>query len=396
MNIYTPIAYLVASAFLLAFAATPLLAPADSSWHGQSARTSTIDGLRGFLALGVFFHHALIYHRFLRDGVWTVPPNPLYAQLGGGAVILFFMVTGFLFWGKAIDCAGRLPWLKLYAGRIFRIGPLYYMAILAMVVIVFAAQGLALLEPLKSVCGELFRLAIFRPVLVLDGYQKPTLILAGVTWTLQFEWLFYVAILPISAFFARGRRMQWWYTTVGLLLSFGYVLAKPGIPAASMVAFFSGMLSATIRSRGYCIASSSAKDRVASLFVVIFFLALAQLPVSYAAAPLFFLFLIFALIGSGATIFGLLELRSSRRLGEISYGIYLLQGLVLYFFSRSMELRKLAFDSSASYWVVMALLAAALILVALGAHLLVEKPGIALGRRFSTLLDRRAVVRQAP
>ena len=396
MSLYTPLAYLLASALLLAFAATPLLRPADSSWHGQSARTSTIDGLRGFLALGVFFHHALIYHRFLQDGVWTVPPATLYAQLGGGAVILFFMVTGFLFWGKAVDCEGRLPWIKLYVGRIFRIGPLYYVAILAMIVLVFAKQGFTLLEPLNEVGKELFHLAVFRPVLTLDAYKKPTLILAGVTWTLQFEWLFYVAVLPISAIFARRRRTQWLYAIGGLLLSFGYVIARPGIPASSMVAFFSGMLCATIRSRGYCIAASGTSDRLASLLVVVLLVGLAQLPASYAALPLFILFLTFALISSGATIFGLLELRSSRRLGEISYGIYLLQGLVLYFFSRSLGLRSLAFHSSASYWVVMAALAAILVLVALGAHLLVEKPGIALGRRFSALLEKGAFSRLMP
>lgn len=37
---------------------------------------------------------------------------------------------------------------------------------------------------------------------------------------------------------------------------------------------------------------------------------------------------LFHLLTSGATLFGLIELRAARRLGNISYGIYLLQGLV--------------------------------------------------------------------
>jgi len=49
----------------------------------------------------------------------------------------------------------------------------------------------------------------------------------------------------------------------------------------------------------------------------------------YDVAPELLLGAGFLLIVSGATLFGLLLTRPARRLGDISYGIYLLQGPVL-------------------------------------------------------------------
>lgn len=62
MDIYSPFGFFAVLALLLIFIRLPIFASADSSWHEQGMRTTTIDGLRGFLALGVFFHHALIYY----------------------------------------------------------------------------------------------------------------------------------------------------------------------------------------------------------------------------------------------------------------------------------------------------------------------------------------------
>lgn len=88
-TVYTPIGYFVVSTILLSLASSPFFRAADASWHVQTNRASTIDGLRGFLALAVFFHHATIYHRFLTDGVWAVPPSAFYTELGQAAVVVF-------------------------------------------------------------------------------------------------------------------------------------------------------------------------------------------------------------------------------------------------------------------------------------------------------------------
>src|ERR1700751_2012325 len=61
-----------------------------------------LESLRGLLAVSVFFSHAVVTYFYFQKGVWTSPPIPFYAFLGPGSVILFFFLSGFLFWSKCI------------------------------------------------------------------------------------------------------------------------------------------------------------------------------------------------------------------------------------------------------------------------------------------------------
>ena len=117
--------YFACTAFLLIICGSPLFKAADVPPNPGRARISTLDGLRGFLALGVFFHHAAIYHEYLLDQQWRLPPSRFYSLLGQVGVAMFFMITGYLFWSRVVTERGRLDWLQLYIGRVFRIGPLY-------------------------------------------------------------------------------------------------------------------------------------------------------------------------------------------------------------------------------------------------------------------------------
>ena len=60
---------------LLALVATPVFRTADSPPIPTDNRIETLDGLRGFLALSVFFHHAAVYQQYLRYHVWCLPPQ---------------------------------------------------------------------------------------------------------------------------------------------------------------------------------------------------------------------------------------------------------------------------------------------------------------------------------
>ena len=88
----------------------------------------------------------------------------------------------------------------------------------------------------------------------------------------------------------------------------------------------------------------------------------------------------FYLITSGCTVFTLLVSRPARRLGNVSYGIYLLQGLVLAAVFRPAPLRDAAIAHPAYHWTLALLAAVLLVAVATAAHVGIERPGIALGR----------------
>jgi peptidoglycan/LPS O-acetylase OafA/YrhL len=98
---------LLCMAIILGIAATPLFKMADSPPNPyaegpHAERVTSLDGLRGFLAFGVFFHHAVITYFYLANGRWDTPPSRFYTLAGHIGVDMFFMITGYLFWSRLI------------------------------------------------------------------------------------------------------------------------------------------------------------------------------------------------------------------------------------------------------------------------------------------------------
>ena len=391
-NIYSPIPYFAIIIFIILFARTPLFSATDTVWHEKNLRTSTIDGLRGFLAISVFFHHAAITYHYLLTNSWELPPSVFYTQLGQASVSLFFMITGYLFWGKAIRAQGRLPWKNLYIGRLFRIGPLYYLATICMLFIVAADSNFTFHQPFIKIIKEtwdLLLLGFFYPGEI-NGYQNPGLILAGVTWTLRYEWLFYLFLLPVAAIFARLSGRHIWFSILGYLFCLTIVFlahathqSHGSTSLAAMADFFAGMATASIQHKySFNIKRNS---YIQSLVVGLLALSLLYFQTAFAFFPIIILTLIFFLVSSGCSFFGLLNARSPRRLGEISYGIYILQGIALYLAFNYAPFRQFALESVLHYWIVTALAGIALVSMALLAHITLEMPGIKIGRYFIKL-----------
>ena len=391
MDFYSAWPFFVCIAALLVLASTPVFAAADAP--GSQGRLATLDGLRGFLALAVVFHHAAIYRGFLMHGRWEMPPSHFYVQLGPFGVAMFFMVTGYLFWSQLIQKDGRPDWLRLYVGRVFRIGPLYLAAIAAMLAVVMVGTGFRLnVRPaqLASQVGAWSMLG-FLPGPDVNGYPVTGLLLAGVTWTLRYEWLFYLG-LPAAALAARCCRTHLAPVLIGLAACFLIMVLQPGSPALTQKAafaalFLSGMACASLHKHGLAAPLPAA---VSSALVLALVAASFWFPAIYAAGPILLLGGAFYLITSGCTVFGLLASVPARRLGDISYGIYLLQGLALAAVLRPGPMRAAALASPAGHWLLVMLGTAVLVLVALAAHVAIERPGIALGKAAAAALRRRA------
>ena len=90
--------YFILVAAVVGMAAAPLFRFIDTAPNAQ-ARYTTIDGLRGFLALSVLIFHLVVTHEFIETGRWDLPRSRFHALLGPIGVSLFFMITGLLFWG---------------------------------------------------------------------------------------------------------------------------------------------------------------------------------------------------------------------------------------------------------------------------------------------------------
>jgi len=168
----------------------------------DQSRYPTIDGLRGFLAFFVFLHHAAYWLLYSGSGEWIKPRTKFYTNLGPLGVSLFFMITAFLFIGKILDepCNTRESWYRTYRSRIYRIVPLYFVAIGLLLLLVGIQTRWIIAEPLgrlmRNVASWIFFNFGGQPDI--NGLAGTPLIISGVTWTLMYEWAFYL-LLPVFA-----------------------------------------------------------------------------------------------------------------------------------------------------------------------------------------------------
>ena len=295
-------------------------------------RRHVIDGLRGFAAFGVFLHHAAITHDYIAEGVWRLPPSRFFSMVGQVGVSVFFLITGYLFWSKLIRERGRPNWFALYVGRVFRIGPVYLLAIGGMILVVFAVADWTPVEGGRKSRrpARWLGLGIFSGVPVNGDFQA-NLYLAGVTWSLQYEWAFYAALAALSV---GARREGWPLPFTALLLlgclawwhNGGPVWLTP-FDAIFALLFAAGMACASLEARGLTLRLPPALLSVGCLAAVVATFVLA--PFAFGLLPTVLLSLAFYLVISGGDLLGLLRSRPARRLGDVSFGIYMLQGLVL-------------------------------------------------------------------
>lgn len=381
--------YFAAMGALLLLAATPLLRAADVLPPSGQRRLQSLDGLRGFLALAVVFHHGAIYHRYLVDRVWQVPPSQFYTVLGPLGVSLFFMITAFLFWSRVIRQHGKPNWPKLYIERVFRIGPLYLAAIAAMLATIAIEGGSALHASPFGFARSLvpWLLLGFKVGPDIAGFPDTRLVLAGVTWTLRLEWLFYLS-LPVLALLARRGQLHLWATAILLACSLiiQAVYLRPGSMLAMISLFLTGMLCASLHTEGMV---KRLPDRWSSAAVVALLAVIVTTQEGMTASCTMLIGIIFYLVISGTTVFGLLVSRPAIRLGTISYGIYLLQGLTLAALLRPPVLKAIATGSPLGHWSLVFLSSVLLVFVAMIAHTRIELPGIALGKRLAAALASR-------
>ena len=380
-------AYFVLMLVVMGAAALPFFRFLDDESE-QGTRYSSVDGLRGFLALGVFVFHLVITRGFIETGVWGVPGSRFYALLGPIGVSVFFMLTGFLFWGKLLRARGRPRWRALYIGRLFRIAPMYLTVVIVMLCIVFARTGFELHEPATAVAGSVLQwlaLGLIDTQPDVNAYQA-THLLAGVTWTISYEWAFYASLMAIAPFARRRAHLMFVLAALALCLAAKMLWRIDALGFA--VLFLSGMTVASLlHEKMLPRLSNTAASGIALLCLGTLFLTSRS---GYGAWPAMLLAGFFYLVCSGTSLFGLLDSSAAQRLGRISYSLYLMQGLVLTVVFAAGPIRTFAMTSPQAYWATGIACACLLLLCAALGYAFIERPGIALGKQLIRRVDRSA------
>lgn len=353
---------------------------------GESGgRNLALDGLRGYVALGVFIYHSAIWYAYLRTGTWTAPKDRIYELLGRKCVDVFFMTTAYLFIGKVLDAkCNPINWLALYVSRCFRLTPLYLLALSVLFVLVGVLSGWQSRTPVRPLLTGAMHWLAFSIFATpdLNGIKPTIVLIAGVTWSLGYEWLFYIS-LPLIAFALRRKVPAIWVIGCGLLLALIlYRKSEPEFP----IAFVVGAIAAAAARRP-ALAAHACRPIFSVLVVLaagVVVLGQKLLPNSIVSAALW---VGFCVVACGNSAFGLLTNRPAMRLGEVSYGIYLLHGLLLSItFLLIIGTERAKTFGAVEHWTVIGVVCVALVVVSTLTFRFLEAPAMRSARAATTKL----------
>ncbi len=293
-----------------------------------SNRYGSIDGLRGVLAVGVLVSHSSAAYAYFCTGIWKHGGNPLIDQLAQSSVALFFMITAFLFTNKALE--NKINWKKFYKSRIQRLFPLYSIVVTITFFAVMVIDDFKLHVTTLKFVMDYFKWLAFvvfgRPEI--NNMTNSALIISGVNWTLKFEVLFYMMAVPMIYY--TSKILSDFNLLLGCIF-FGILLVALKIIVKfefhfCVLHFLVGIFIALLYRNGkFNALFKNDYYKIAGLFSVV-----ALGFTNSGSISLILLFVIFSSVLGGGSLFGLLKTKEAIWLGDISYGIYLLHGMVLY------------------------------------------------------------------
>jgi peptidoglycan/LPS O-acetylase OafA/YrhL len=294
-------------------------------------RFETIDGLRGSLAIGVFIHHATIWHQYLKIGKWQIPNSNLYVHLGQTTVALFFMITAFLFISKLFDekLNSEFNWKLMFVSRIFRLTPMYFISTILMLFFIMVISNFEIKVDVTTFLKSMFYWFTFTFITSrnINGYELTSLLNAGVNWSLPFEWMFYLSLPIISIVIMKTKPSKIYiFSCLFCVVSFFVV---HGINFFILSSFLGGAITAIIKKYGK--PNINYNSNFVNCVVLILIVSILQFKTADNYICKFFIVLLFMLIAFGNSIFGILKNNTLKFLGEISYSTYLLHGLLLFY-----------------------------------------------------------------
>ena len=362
----------------------------------RQGRYTTVDGLRGFLAISVFFQHCVYTWHWKVTGEWLNLPDDLFyfTNYGKVGVAIFFMITGFLFVPRILEKRNTRFWLRLYESRIFRIYPLYLLALVIIVLVAFDRSNYELHVTPIELAKELIRFGIFDGGRIND-VPNTRRVIAGVDWTLKYEWLFYLSLPALGFILTRLGKAGGVILLILTTLLFFYPVLILKIDTMYLI-FFAAGAGANYLHRLEFVTEDRMKTPGISCLTLLAFGAAIFYPNMFDFYHVIIISVCFILVSLGNDFFGIFSLKSAALLGEISYSIYLLHGVILYFAFTVFNVVEIRDYSLPNYLLMMPVLTIFLVLATAVTFLVIEKPGMDFGKKYifsnalASFIDRKA------
>ena len=304
---------LLIACYLLAKIPEKYLASFDSL-----QRQSNLDGLRGLLAIFVLTHHFYITYVWKLSGEWQRPVSDFLNNLGAASVSLFFLITGYLFINKVKH--KDFDWCKLYLSRFKRLIPMFYFIFLIVAMITFYA--LTYYPPAKQILNWVFSWLKFKGSSLADFDSGR--VIAYVNWTLLYEWAFYFSLPMIHIIIYRKIQNKW----ILLITFILFIKLFSNSTQSYYVLFVLPLIAILLKER---IVHVIKKHHIVLNIAMPLLMSVAFIFLhGYSLGQKILLGILFAFIVNGYDFFGLLSNKGLKILGDISYSVYLIHGVVLY------------------------------------------------------------------
>jgi peptidoglycan/LPS O-acetylase OafA/YrhL len=381
------------------FAATPppgALAKVTRKTPANLPRLHFLDSLRGVAALQVVALH-LLYARAPSPPLATWQLRRI-VEFGHTGVFLFFLISGFSL-SLTMPRHDRTPRpAASYAiSRIFRIVPLFYF-------IVAVSLVRSLLETGSRPGASEIALNMAMVFNLVPWRQSG---IAWASWTISVEMLFYAIFLPIFRLKTKHKIAITLFCAgataiVGPLLDWlfpRYALLEPVVPGGYFYFFAGGFISLFVLGMlahdAYVALQRVTKKKSLGRWMIFASLAVLLLAAmvhgggNFHFRPLVALAYGVLLTGCGLCHPRILDARILRFHGAISYSVYLVHPLVIYFLASAYGLIIQSVPASAAYVSCLALTYVVVTGVAYCTYRVIEMPGIRLGERLRAALPSR-------
>lgn len=318
--------------------------------------------------MAVVFHHLVFSYNWSHGRGWTSEGYPVSSDLGRFAVSLFFMLSGYFLVRKNITDLDNI--CRFYVNRFFRIAPMAWVSsFLCLSTAVIYGNNIDYTNIIYNLLMWFdFGLTINKPDI--NSFSGALLINGGVMWTLPWEWMFYFS-LPILWFF-REKTSSIMASQVLLFVSV-YLISRVDYQEACFLACFCfGMIS---RDLGNIVEIPEKFKSIVFVFCISLVFLVGRDPLSIYS--LVFEFIAFFCVCNGADVFGILRCRGVMRLGEVSYSVFLLHGIFLFYISKMLSKNHFSVNVNMAFYF------GGLVLVCLVSSLtfhFIEKKGIDLGK----------------
>ncbi len=369
----------------------------DVAMLGSGGRMLPLDGLRGYLAFAVFYSHAAVHQHFWEKGEWVASTLPVLRDLGTLPVLLFFFLSGFLFWNQIQNYGDAFPLKAFFAARMRRILPAYYLSVAFVLFFSLGYGGFAMRDSFGKIAVDAAAwLAFGMPWMTFPAINQAIhgqVFNAAIAWTLYYEWTFYFS-LPLLRWFRKGSRVLG--MLAGLVVLYvglrRFVLAEAvaqgtlGREANMVLGYLTYMatgfgvgilasyLKKTLPASDWYRSKTCATLALLSLAMAFIGFQTSNGPLTLLINRLWLLFFFFP-VAMGNSLFGGLTSRGAQLLGKVSYSLYVLHGVVLFAAMGFVNSRwPVASLSNGAYWSIVFVVAMAVVVVSTLSYWFVERP----------------------